>query len=133
MRNKINDISAAEIFNRLAGYNANPIEQIKKLNKHTRQKLYDMLEDVIYHQEWTSDEVISLSFDATEKEIFGDVNYQTRNKIYNLLNQNGIKATREYYYKQIENGKLKTLNKRKLNDLINFYQVLDNVDFYIFR
>ena len=133
MRNKINDISAAEIFNRLAGYNAVPMEQIKKLNKRTREKLFEMLEDVIYHQEWTSDEVISLSFDATEKEIFGDINYQTRNKIYNLLNQNGVETTLKYYYKQIETGKLKTLNKRKLNDLIEFYQVLDNVDFYIFR
>lgn len=133
-RRKFDDLTAADVMRRLVGYNANPMEQVRKLHKNIRMELYNILQNALTYEDYNSAEVISESFKGTEKQIFGDINYQTRNAIYNMLNQKGVTETKKYYYDAIDKGRLKTLtDKRRLRELIQFYTVMDSIDFYMFK
>ena len=134
MSNKLNAIDGGEILRRLSGYNANPVETINKLDKQTQQEFYNNLADNIFYEDYQSSEIITESFNETEKSMFGHINYQTRNAIYNRLQQTGINETKKYYYDRIDKGEFKTLtDKKELRQLINLYKAMNDIDFYIFN
>ena len=120
------------ILKRLSGNYLDPQKTvIDKLDDETQKQFYQNVEHNLKSQEYNPYEVALESLENTERDLFGYINYQTRNAIKQSYYRNGKEATREYYARRIENEEFKTfVDVNELDRLLDIIQAEDDINFY---